>query len=41
MHREGPFRLVTGGDIDRLDSVRFRFDDRVYLGYGGDTLASD
>jgi sarcosine oxidase subunit alpha len=35
-----PFRLPTGGAIDRAATLRFRFDEREYAGHPGDTLAS-
>ncbi len=35
-----PFRLPTGGQIDRTRPFRFTFDNRPYEGYAGDTLAS-
>jgi sarcosine oxidase subunit alpha len=35
-----PFRLATGGRIDRARPLRFRFDGRSYEGFAGDTLAS-
>jgi sarcosine oxidase subunit alpha len=35
-----PFRLPSGGRIDRSRTVRFRFDGRGYEGHPGDTLAS-
>ncbi len=35
-----PFRLVSGGLIDRTQPLRFRFDGREYQGFAGDTLAS-
>jgi len=34
------FRLPQGGRIDRLHTLRFRFDGRQYEGHPGDTLAS-
>ena len=34
------FRLEEGGEIDRLAPLAFRFDNRRYIGYRGDTLAS-
>jgi sarcosine oxidase subunit alpha len=34
------FRLPEGGRIDRSRTLRFRFDDRSFTGYPGDTLAS-
>ena len=34
------FRLPQGGRIDRLRTLRFRFDGRRYEGHPGDTLAS-
>ena len=35
-----PFRLASGGVIDRTRSLRFTFDGKSYGGYRGDTLAS-
>jgi sarcosine oxidase, subunit alpha len=35
-----PFRLDSGGRIDRSTTVRFRFDGKRYQGHPGDTLAS-
>ena len=35
-----PFRLPTGGVIDRTRTLKFEFDGNGYEGYGGDTLAS-
>ncbi|WNJ90013.1 sarcosine oxidase subunit alpha family protein [Bosea sp. 685] len=35
-----PFRLGTGGLIDRTQAQSFRFDGKRYEGYAGDTLAS-
>lgn len=35
-----PFRLATGGRIDRTRPLPFRFAGRSYQGYAGDTLAS-
>lgn len=35
-----PYRLPTGGLIDRTQVLSFRFDGRSYHGYSGDTLAS-
>jgi len=35
-----PFRLASGGRIDRGRTLRFRFNGRVYEGHPGDTLAS-
>jgi sarcosine oxidase subunit alpha len=35
-----PFRLETGGRIDRCRTFRFRFDGAQYEGHPGDTLAS-
>jgi sarcosine oxidase subunit alpha len=35
-----PFRLTSGGRIDRAKTLRFRFDGREYEGHPGDTLAS-
>jgi sarcosine oxidase subunit alpha len=34
------FRVAGGGRIDRGQPLRFRFDDRDYTGFAGDTLAS-
>jgi sarcosine oxidase subunit alpha len=36
----GPFRLSTGGRIDRARTLRFRCNGRDYTGCEGDTLAS-
>jgi heterotetrameric sarcosine oxidase alpha subunit len=35
-----PFRLPTGGAIDRTRTLAFTFDGRAYTGHPGDTLAS-
>ena len=35
-----PFRLTSGGVIDRTRSLNFTFDGKAYAGYPGDTLAS-
>ncbi|MFI5013474.1 MAG: sarcosine oxidase subunit alpha family protein [Hyphomicrobiales bacterium] len=35
-----PFRLSTGGRVDRGKPLRFTFDGRRYEGFAGDTLAS-
>jgi sarcosine oxidase subunit alpha len=35
-----PFRLASGGRIDRARRIGFRFDGRAYVGFHGDTLAS-
>src|SRR3954470_2641764 len=35
-----PFRLATGGYIDRSRPLAFKFNGRGYEGYAGDTLAS-
>ena len=35
-----PFRLPSGGRIDRSQELAFRFDGRRYTGHPGDTLAS-
>jgi sarcosine oxidase subunit alpha len=35
-----PFRLPSGGVIDRGRTLHFRFDGRAYQGHPGDTLAS-
>ena len=34
------FRTASGGHIDRRRPLHFRFDDREYTGFAGDTLAS-
>jgi sarcosine oxidase, subunit alpha len=36
----GEFRTQSGGRIDRGQPLQFRFDDRDYTGFAGDTLAS-
>ncbi len=36
----GPFRIATGGRVDRARPRRFRFDGRTYEGLAGDSLAS-
>ena len=40
MSRVGPYRLPSGGQIDRTRRVPFRFDGKTYIGHSGDTLAS-
>jgi sarcosine oxidase subunit alpha len=35
-----PFRIATGGRIDRAEPIHFTFDGRRYGGFPGDTLAS-
>ena len=35
-----PFRLASGGVIDRTRGIKFSFDGKAYAGYPGDTLAS-
>src|SRR6476659_8250717 len=35
-----PFRLASGGVIDRKRMLRFTFDGKNYTGYPGDTLAA-
>lgn len=35
-----PSRLAQGGRIDRARRIEFRFDDRLFSGFAGDTLAS-
>jgi sarcosine oxidase subunit alpha len=35
-----PFRLASGGQIDRTQPLEFRFDGQSYAGFAGDTLAS-
>src|SRR5256884_9605187 len=35
-----PFRLPSGGLIDRSQTLRFRFDGEAATGFAGDTLAS-
>ena len=39
-HTPGPHRLPRGGVIDRGRRLSFRFNDKLYAGYGGDSLAS-
>ncbi|PZN16711.1 MAG: sarcosine oxidase subunit alpha [Proteobacteria bacterium] len=39
-HQSQPFRLTSGGLIDRAAAIPFMFDGREYYGYPGDTLAS-
>ena len=39
-HAASPYRLASGGLIDRGTSLRFSFDGRIYSGHAGDTLAS-
>jgi len=39
-HNSQPFRLASGGLIDRTTAMPFTFDGREYYGYPGDTLAS-
>jgi sarcosine oxidase, subunit alpha len=36
----GEFRTQSGGRVDRGQPLHFRFDDRDYAGFAGDTLAS-
>jgi sarcosine oxidase, subunit alpha len=36
----GTFRVPSGGRIDRSRRLNFRFDEREYTGFAGDTLAS-
>jgi len=36
----GPYRLPSGGLIDRSQPVNFAFDGRALTGFAGDTLAS-
>jgi sarcosine oxidase subunit alpha len=40
MSRRGPYRLATGGRVDRSRAVRFSFDGRELSGLEGDTVAS-
>lgn len=40
MKSSNPQRLADGGQIDRSRPLDFRFNDRSYSGYHGDTLAS-
>jgi sarcosine oxidase subunit alpha len=40
MSAPGPYRLPSGGQVDRARAVRFSFDDRTMTGHAGDTLAS-
>ncbi|MEE9336282.1 MAG: sarcosine oxidase subunit alpha family protein [Granulosicoccaceae bacterium] len=35
-----PYRLATGGDVDRNQTINFSFDGKTYTGFSGDTLAS-
>ena len=35
-----PFRLLTGGLIDRNRPIEFKFNGKIYSGFDGDTLAS-
>ena len=35
-----PFRLASGGVIDRSGELHFTFDGKTYTGHPGDTLAS-
>ena len=35
-----PFRLASGGAIDRARLLHFRYDERALTGYAGDTLAA-
>ncbi|WP_193180065.1 sarcosine oxidase subunit alpha family protein [Nisaea sediminum] len=35
-----PFRISSGGEIERTQPLGFRFDGKNYIGYQGDTLAS-
>jgi len=35
-----PFRLASGGEVDRDRPIRFRFGGKAYTGFEGDTLAS-
>ena len=35
-----PFRLASGGRIDRARPISFAFDGKTYQGFAGDTLAS-
>jgi sarcosine oxidase, subunit alpha len=39
-HTLGPHRLPRGGAIDRDQPLSFRFNDKLYAGCGGDSLAS-
>ena len=38
--RPGPYRLEQGGTVRRSQAVSFRYNDRRYSGFAGDTLAS-
>jgi sarcosine oxidase, subunit alpha len=40
MMRSGPYRLATGGLLDRTRHLEFRFNQRTYRGHPGDSLAS-
>ncbi len=35
-----PFRLASGGRVDRSRTLTFKFDNRTYTGFHGDTLGS-
>jgi sarcosine oxidase subunit alpha len=37
---ESTFRLDAAGRVDRSHKLAFKFNDRKYVGYAGDTLAS-
>jgi len=37
---DNPFRLASGGEVDRSEPLDFTFNGRGYTGYRGDTLAS-
>ena len=40
MTEKQPFRLATGGLVDRAAPLNFSFDGRAITGFAGDTLAS-
>ena len=34
------FRLTSGGQINRTESISFKFNGKTFFGFKGDTLAS-
>jgi sarcosine oxidase, subunit alpha len=40
VHRAGPYRLPESGQVDRTQPFPFAFNERNYMGYAGDSLAS-
>ncbi|MDB5446902.1 MAG: sarcosine oxidase, alpha subunit family [Phenylobacterium sp.] len=40
MRRPGPYRLASGGLVERGAALAFDFDGRTYRGFAGVTLAS-